>query len=208
MDTSNYKPNSFKSKEEAEQKREKPQPVVSGTAKRINKSEVRKLADVFLPGDVDNVKTYIVSDVLVPSIKNAVSDIVKTGIDILLYGEDRGGSRNKRASKTSYTSYSSYYNDGNRGDYHDRYATRKNESGYSYADILIPTRAEAEEVLSGMGDILDTYGTVSVADLFDLCGITPEFTDNKYGWKNIATARVARVRDGYVIKMPKAIPLD
>ena len=60
-----------------------------------------------------------------------------------------------------------------------------------------------------MDELISTYGIVSVADLYDLVGITGgSYTDNKYGWTNVHNASVIRVRDGYMIKMPKALPLD
>jgi hypothetical protein len=49
---------------------------------------------------------------------------------------------------------------------------------------------------------------VSVADFYDLVGVDGTYTDNKYGWTNIRNAYVNRVRDGYVIKLPRAISLD
>lgn len=53
----------------------------------MKKSEMQKFADVFISEDVNNVKSYIVMDVLVPAIKKAISDIVTNGIDMILYGE-------------------------------------------------------------------------------------------------------------------------
>ena len=58
-----------------------------------------------------------------------------------------------------------------------------------------------------MDEIMEEYGIVRVADLFDLVGITGDYTDNKYGWTNIRSAEVVRVRDGYKIKMPRAMPI-
>ena len=48
---------------------------------------MQKFADVFISEDVNNVKSYIVMDVLVPAIKKAISDIVTNGIDMILYGK-------------------------------------------------------------------------------------------------------------------------
>ena len=76
------------------------------------------------------------------------------------------------------------------------------------SDIIIENRGEAEDVLSRMDELIDQYGLVSVADLYDLVGINGNYTDNKYGWFNIRTASVVRVRDGYMIKLPKAVPLN
>ena len=59
-----------------------------------------------------------------------------------------------------------------------------------------------------MDELISSYRVVSVADFYDLAGITPEYTDNKYGWTDIRSANIVRVRDGYMIKLPRAVPLD
>ena len=58
-----------------------------------------------------------------------------------------------------------------------------------------------------MGDLIETYGMASVADMYDLVGISCDYTANKYGWTNIRNAEVVRTRDGYMLKMPKALPI-
>lgn len=50
--------------------------VVSGGTKTRKKSEVKKFANIFVPEDVENVKSYILIDVIVPGIKNAIADAV------------------------------------------------------------------------------------------------------------------------------------
>ena len=59
-----------------------------------------------------------------------------------------------------------------------------------------------------MDELIDTYSMVSVADLYDLIGVTGNYTDNKYGWTNIRNAEVVRVREGYLLKLPKALPIN
>mgnify|MGYP006874877087 FL=1 len=49
---------------------------------------------------------------------------------------------------------------------------------------------------------------VSVADLYDLVGITGKVTDNNFGWTDLRNASVTRDRDGYLINLPRAIALD
>ena len=41
-----------------------------------------------------------------------------------------------------------------------------------------------------------------------LVGINGSYTDNKYGWTHLRSADVQRVRDGYLLKLPKALPFD
>lgn len=204
MEIRDYKPNSHKSKESNDDVTpvKKAGKVISGTAKQRKKSELRKFTDVFISEDVDSVKSYILIDVLVPAVKKAISDIVTNGIDMLLYGE----SKHNTSGAASKVSYRSYYD--KRNEHRERYSTMHTRTGYNYDDIVLDSRGEAENVLSRMDELVATYGMVSVADMYDLVGITGNYTDNKYGWTDIRSASVVRIRDGYVIKMPKALPLD
>lgn len=71
-------------------------------------------------------------------------------------------------------------------------------------EVIFDSRKSAEEVLHQMDQILQIYELVTVADLYDLSGITPSFFDTCYGWTNLKTAEVVRVRAGYIINLPKA----
>ena len=173
--------------------------VIHGKVKVRPKSGLHKLTDVFISEDAANVKSYIVMDVLVPAVKKAISDIVRDGIDMILYGESKGRS----SSSSSYVSYRDY----SRRD-EDRFRDRdRDRRGYNHDDIVLESRGEAEEVITRMDELIETYGVVSVADLYDLVGKTCEYTDNKYGWTNIRNAEPIPVRDGWMLRLPKALPL-
>ena len=199
-----YKPNSHKYKEETKKSSEEKNitPVVKGKVTR-KKNNVRKLTDTFVNEDMHNVKSYIVFDVLIPAAKKAISDIVTNGIDMILYGETRSKHRSGTSTYVSYDRFS----DRDRDDRY-RYRDSRTRSGYSYDDIVLETRREAEEVLRAMDEILDRYKIVSVADMYDLMNVRGDYTDNKYGWDNLRSADVVRVRDGYILKLPKPMPID
>lgn len=173
--------------------------VISGNAKVRRKSPTRKLADVFLPEDVDDVKTYIIKDVIVPKVRDMLHDIGSEAWDSFW-----GIKRSKGPTVASNISYQKYYGQ-NRGAQFSRNSTR---SGYQLDDVILDSRGEAEDVIARMDELMATYGIVSVADMYDLCGITSQYTDNKYGWTDIRSASVARIREGYVIRMPKPMPID
>ena len=158
---------------------------------------------MFISEDVSSVKSYIIGEVLIPAMKKALSDIVTNGIDMILYGESGVTKRKTPGSRISYTNY---YDRRDRD--RDRYDDRRVRTGYDFDDIILDSRGEAEDVLSRMDELIDNYGIVSVADFYDLCGITGSYTDNKYGWTDIRSAQVVRVRDGYKIKLPRALPLN
>ena len=195
-----YTPNSHKFKAEIAEKK-KVEKVVKGKVGTRKKSGVRKLTDIFVSEDAANVKSYILMDVLIPSVKKAISDIVTNGIDMILYG---GSGQTKKLSLSSKISYRNFYE---RDD--ERYReSRKAKIGYSYDEIVLETRGEAEEVLTRMDELIETYGMVSVADLYDLVGITCNYTDNKYGWTSVRNAEPVRTRDGYVLKLARPIPIN
>lgn len=199
----NLPDNSHKGRNEAKQKQamegKRAEKIVRGKVK-TKKNDMRKLTDMFISEDAANVKSYILMDVLVPAIKKAIYDIVVNSLDMSLFG-GRGG-RRSTADKVSYRDYNSVSRRDER-----TYGSSRTTSGYSYDDIILETRGEAEAVLARMDEIMEEYEIVRVADLYDLVGVTGEHTDNKYGWTNIRNAEVERVRDGYRIKMPRALPI-
>lgn len=207
MNAEELKPNSHKYKERASKSlpEKNIEKVTTGTVRTKKKSDLRKLADVFIPEDVESVKSYILMDVLVPTIKKTVVDIVSDGIQILMYGEKRGN--NNSRSIADKVSYRNYYDD-KRDDRRSRRPQPRQIGTYIYDDIILDSRGEAEDVLRHMGDLIETFNMVSVADYCELAGAKCEWTDNKYGWFDIRSAHVIRTRDGYMIKLPKAVPLD
>ena len=199
----NYKPNSRTSKS---QEKEKPkiEKIVKGTVKTKKKNG---FFGMFLAGSFNDLKEYVLEDVLIPAVKNAVEDVVTNGISMMLNGET--SSRRKKSSPSSRVSYRSYYDRDDRDYNRDKDRDRgRRTSGYAYDDIILETRAEALEIISRMEELIDVYGMASVADLYDLVGISGAHTDNKYGWTDIRSADTQRIREGYLLKMPRAIPLN
>ena len=203
----NLPDNSHKSRNEKKTASEMTKPdekraekIVHGKVK-TKENGMRKLTDIFISEDVSNVKNYILFDVVVPALKKAIYDLVVGTLDMSLYGGHGSGKR-PTADRVSYRDY----NDISRRDNRSYDSTRTN-SGYSYDDIVLETRGEAEAVLSRMDEIMEEYEIVRVADLYDLVGVSCEHTDNKYGWTNIRNAKIVRVHDGYKIEMPRALPI-
>lgn len=193
----NYQSNSHKSKRE-----KRCDKIVSGVAKTKKKSEVRKLTDVFISDDISKVKESVVFDILIPSCKKIISEVVTSGIDMILYGETgRTKKSGVAASNVSYRNYNSYSN--------ERKSYRPvSRSTYSYDDVILDSRGEAEAVLMRLEEVIDEYDFASVGDLYDMVGITGSYTDNNYGWTDIRSARIDRVSEGYLIHMPRALPID
>lgn len=193
--------NSHAFKEKQNQEKPKPQKVISGKAKVGKKTTARKFADLFLPEDVSSVKEYIFWERVVPAIKDIINDTVQT----ILYGE----SRSRSYSNSSRVSYQNYYSNRSSSSRPDpRNDSARVRNGFDYDDIYFNTRVEAENVLDAMIDMLEQYDIVTVGDLYDFSGITnTNYMLHRYGWTNLGGVCVVRVREGYVIKLPKAKPI-
>ena len=174
--------------------------VVTGTTKTKKKSEAHKLAGLFAP---DNIKSDILQDVIVPGIKRAIADIVS----ILLFGETGRIGGGSRKSTSSTISYQRYYDD-RRDDRRD-YSRPRALGGFEYDDIIFETRGDAELVLEQMDEALSQYNFVSVADLYDLAGVTCRgYTANKYGWADLRGSKIIRIREGYILQLPRTVQID
>ena len=204
-----YKPNSHKAKAEeqalAEKKVDK---VISGTAKVRKKTGARKVMDAFISEDAANVKSYVLMDVIIPTLKDLLADVVKTTVDTILFsGSSNSRSGSTRRRSDGYISYNRFSD--RRDDRRDNHRVTV-ASRYNFDDIELESKGEADYVLEQMDALLDQYGMVSVADLYDMVGLSDqrEYTDQNYGWTSLRNARTERVRGGgYMLDLPKVTSL-
>lgn len=201
-----YTPNSHKFREGQQttaEERKKPEKVISGTAKVKKKTGAQKFADVFIADDISTVKHYFIYEVVIPILKGAICDIGKRGLDGL-FGGKKSGYSDSRVDKVAFRDYSAI----SRFD-SVPYTGSESKRVYSYDKVIIDTRGEAEEIIVRMDEIMKEYGNVSVADFYELAGVTDyDFTAHDYGWKDIRSADVLRVGEGYMLKLPKAFPIN
>lgn len=205
MEEFSYKSNSHKSKELQEKTDKDIHRIVKGQVKQKKKTGLQKVIGSVISDDSENIKSSVLNDIIIPVIKEAISNIFENGsglVNTLLFGESRKSK--KRAGGVSNISYRSYYESENE--------PIRARNSYSFDSIVIDNRGEAEEVLDTMNEIISRYGSVTVADFYELVGVTGKYTDNKFGWTNLLNASIVRVRDdggyGYIIKLPKAYPLN
>lgn len=188
--------------------------VVSGEVSSRKKSVGRRLRDVFISGDSKSAVHYIVADVLVPQAKDMFAEAVSQGIERLIYGDSPRARRSGSAGRsgTQPIQYNRYAIRGNNplgrvgGDDHRPTATGRPMQ--SIDDVLLATRVEAETVLDRMYDLLREYEMVSVSDLYSLLGLSSTYIDQKWGWTNLQSSDIRRVRDGYILILPKTVALD
>lgn len=180
-----------------------------GKTKIKKKSEISKIASAMISEEVTSIKEYAVYEVIIPVIKDTITQLVRGSIDMLFYGEIRSNSSRQSSTNASKVSYRDYY-DGRRDSRIDtRRDSRPIQSRVSYDTLTWEYKEDAMEILDRMDEIVEQYGVVRVADLFEMAGVTGNGpTDHNYGWTSITSASVERDRYGeYYIKLQRPSPI-
>ena len=168
------------------------------------KTTLKKVADIFFQKDINDVKSYLIMDVLIPEIRDALYNLVMNGLDMMLYDGKR---TRKSSSNTMRVNYSAKYNN-QTSIPETSNSSPRTKSGLNFDDVVFDDRMDAEEVLNQMLNIIEQYDSVSVADFCELAGIPGEYTDRKYGWTSLGAAEVKRISGGgYILKLPRVILL-
>ena len=168
-------------------------PVAKARVKR--ESTARKVVGEIIKEDARSVGETVLWDVVIPTVKNLISDTVTRGIESMLYGDSRPRSRN------NYSDYSGYSRPkGSR----DRPVERRERRSARQAEperneIIFDTRSDANDVIDRMSDIIDQYGQASLADLNALIGASSNFIDDNWGWTDMGSFNVRQVRDGFML---------
>lgn len=211
IDIPNLPSNSYKARTETKvEDKERPKdpiPVVKGTVVRKEQSKVRKAWIRFVGEDLPDVKDHFLDDVLFPAIRNMLFDGITDGLSMLLFHEvTRGRGKNEKRNYSSY-SYSGRNRNRDR-DRRDDYYDEEDRKKPSIDDVILESRQDAENVLEDLRDYIDDYDQVSVAYYYGLCDVTPDYTDESWGWDSLKTANITHARGGYRINLPRPKPLS
>lgn len=215
VDIDSLEPNSHKyraekaaNESEVKKDKEKMTPIINrdqivSTKKPLSK----KISETFLTEDTKDVKSWVLTEVIIPGIKSTILDI----LSMIFFGEicSRTGRRSKNGRDDDRVNYSSYY----RGNSYFGRNSRRRDNRYNsddkvdFRNIILRERADAEDLIDEMKKRIHNYGSVSVADLLDLIDVAGRYTDNDYGWDDERDIGIRRVSSGYLIDVaePKYI---
>lgn len=189
-----YKNNSLKARE-AEESKQKPKQTSIVKGEVTKKETLRsKVMSTFIHEDRESVLEYAVMDVVVPMLKEAAMNLATGTLSMLFYGDASKASGKPNYSKVSTASY----NNAGKRDYQGE-SNRSSTEG-----IILASRSDAVNVLNQMRDLITDYDRCTVADYYDLVGVSSNFTDNSFGWTNLDSAYISSTRGGFTIKLPTA----
>jgi hypothetical protein len=200
-----YPSNSKLSKTKPEKPEKKPiEKIVSGPVELRKRGMASKILQTFLVEDSESIIQYIVMDVLVPAAKNTISDVVNQAIHQAFWG--RKGNPIS-GGRPGYTSYNRVNVQGRVINENPRVLSRQERSNHDLSGFILNSRAEAEDVIEKMRNVIEQYSMVSVDDLYDMLGLTGDFPDAKWGWTDLRNATVRPVQGGYLLDLPGTVPL-
>lgn len=175
----------------------------------------KRFRETFIEDDAQSVASYVMMDVLIPAARDMIIDAGTSFLEQTFRGEARPRSsrrsgRGGSAGRVNYGGFSAPPRQDPRVRERDerRYARPVRDS-HGLDDIVLETRAEAELVLEALYFKLEKYDQVTVSDLLGSVGITPAFTDDRWGWTSLSGSSVRRLgREGYILSLPRIESLD
>lgn len=217
-----FPPNSYAAKDNGPKKdsarREEPkkiEKVVVGEVIQRKKPFGRRMKEAFVIGDSQTIWNYIATEVIIPATKDLIADSAVSFVDRLLFGEGGGYSRRSGRNRQGSEKYMNYSRQSARPERrrppwepeHQQRA-RRLPPQHEFQEIILETRAECEEVIDQMFGLIEKYDVATVSDLYDLVGADTNYMDDKWGWYSLKQFEVRRIRDGYLLDIPRPEPIN
>lgn len=187
--------------------------ITKGKATLRKKPLRRKFFDAFRPEDGKGFVEHVLIDVFVPGVKDAVADAsistIENALGVSGSGRSRRRVRERGGTYTSYNRMSGGRKDRDRDRDDERRPRRETRVADDAREIILDTRAECEEVLDYLIELISKFGTCSMRDLMSLIGEPHNQVHEDWGWDDLRGARIHRIgRDGYLLDLPRPEYLD
>lgn len=178
--------------------------IISGEVHERKEPLRKKFLQAYAGDSAQSVGAYLLMDVIVPGTKNLISDLVKVGIDRLLYGGSRPGGA-IRSSVGGGVAYGKFFNGGGTQGQAQQapQLSAHARANHQFGEIVLQNRGDAELVIEELRALIEAYGNAKVTNLYSLVGISGAFTDQKYGWTNLTRAQAIQTREGWLLDLPR-----
>lgn len=162
------------------------------------KSHLDKLAEVFLPEDLDSIGNRIIQNVMIPSILKTAGDILVRSID-MIFGTNYSGVNNSQPQQTGNPSNWTTYQQRNTAAAAQPMGTTQiiplRSGVYDYSDVRFKSVQDAQTVLNNMRAVLQNSGTVSVGMYLQFANASTLPEDFNYGWTNLTKVSLQNTGD-------------
>lgn len=178
----------------------------------------KKIFDLFISDEIHNLKGNIITNYIVPGIKDILNDILHSSIDAVFsrgnYHPNYGYSRN---TQTNYSKKSNYYYGNDNSNYYSLGIYNRPN------DIPFNNQGEAERVLDECRKTIDIYDRCPVHVFFEsamkmanMSGDAPErdrivksmnYTQQDFGWVDLRGVQTIFMNGKWFVEMPRPINL-
>jgi len=201
--------NSHKEREAAAEKaieREPVEKMVEGKVTSRKQPWWKRFRQTMVAEDANTVGDYIFTDIFIPATKNLIVDIVGQSIERVLFGTSRGRIRSRPLGLSLRDQPINYGRISSERDPR-RPMSREARARHDFQEIVLENRTEAIEVVQALVDRIARYSAVTVAELYDLVGVTGSYADQRWGWDDLTTADVRQVPGGFLLDLPAPEPI-
>ena len=148
---------------------------------------------------------YVTKDFLIEGFAHKLSEVIDEEVQDMkdeLYNEkvEKGIRRDYTKPLRKSGKYPWGENKDNHADEEETYAL----------PMLMHSHEDAVKVLSTLTEMIINYDVVSIADYYDLVGVSPTYKDALYGWtgSDLTDARIITLDGEYSIALPVAKKLN
>ncbi len=174
-----------------------PEKVLEGDIKPEKKSLMKRIADAFIAVDANDIKTYLIFDVLIPGLKRGAEDL----LHMALYN-DKKSDRVTRSRGTSSIRRLEYSSIRPARDGDEAVLNRNTLAGNT--DLVFPTRQKAEEALDMVSARISACGFATLKYYYTITRQPTEWPQEKWCWRSLDGVTIVQSQSGgYVLKMPR-----
>lgn len=178
--------------------------ITSKPGRHIAPSFRDRAMNALFGDDLKSVGSYLFWDIAIPAFKNMVYEMVVGGTERTLFSQG-GAPAYQRPTTPRYTSYNRVYQSRTYG---TTPGSERTLTKSVYQPVVLDSKSEADAVVTELTNIVDTYGSASVGDLYGMVGISADYPVEDRGWTNLTSAQVTRVRDGYLLDLPSPVKIN
>lgn len=173
-------------------------PATNGVSAKLP-AEHGKLRKAISSMTWDELYNYAVYDVVIPYGKKMIMDVLGKFLNTT--------ASPSAADRTSYSTVSTLSSKNASTAVSTSISTR---NVFDYEKLSFKTNDDAERALKYLQETVAIYRLARVSALYEFCNMQPSPIDFKYGWTNLdgASVTLSPGSDGYILRLPKAEPID
>lgn len=155
-------------------------PVISDS-KVEKKSQMDKLASIFLTDDLDRIGGRIVQEAIIPNVVDVAKKILHKTIDVAFGAASSSSGSLPASNMTVYNSYSK--NNYSTTSQVPILSTRSNV--YDYSEVRFRSQKDVQDVVRNLRAVIHTQGKVSVGKYLEFTNNRTIPNDYSYGWTQL-----------------------